>query len=38
MEKISRKFPSDWLKLSTLSLVEEGPHKSIRMANLVDIY
>lgn len=34
LEKISRKYPNDWRKLSTLSLVEEGNHKSIRMANL----
>ncbi|EAR95326.2 glycogen/starch/alpha-glucan phosphorylase (macronuclear) [Tetrahymena thermophila SB210] len=34
LEKISRKYPNDWRKLSTLSLVEEGTHKTIRMANL----
>ncbi|KAL4464877.1 hypothetical protein ABPG74_011438 [Tetrahymena malaccensis] len=34
LEKISRKYPNDWRKLSALSLVEEGTHKTIRMANL----
>lgn len=35
LDKISRKYPSDWRKLASLSLIEEGDHKSIRMANLV---
>jgi Carbohydrate phosphorylase len=35
LEKVTRKFPEDSRKIASLSLVEEGPNKSIRMANLV---
>ncbi|EGR33526.1 hypothetical protein IMG5_050490 [Ichthyophthirius multifiliis] len=34
LEKISRKYPGDWRKMSVLSLVEESEPKKIRMANL----
>jgi len=34
MEQISKKFPGDFNKMSEMSLIEEGTHKKVRMANL----
>mmetsp|Transcript_18353 Transcript_18353/g.15996 ORF Transcript_18353/g.15996 Transcript_18353/m.15996 type:complete len:187 (+) Transcript_18353:1188-1748(+) len=34
IERMSKKFPYDFDKLSRLSIIEEGPPKKVRMANL----
>ena len=34
MHQIMNKFPGDTGKLSRMSLIEEGPEKKVRMANL----
>ncbi|MFQ3620122.1 MAG: glycogen/starch/alpha-glucan phosphorylase [Spirochaetales bacterium] len=34
LEKVSQKYPGDWGKLERMSLIEEGPSKKVRMANL----
>jgi starch phosphorylase len=35
LEKVAAKYPGDYDKLSSMSIIEEGPVKKIRMANLV---
>jgi len=37
LEKVAAKYPGDWNRMSSMSIVEEGPVKKIRMANLVSI-
>lgn len=34
LEEVSRRFPGDVGRLSRMSLIEEGPQKKVRMANL----
>lgn len=34
MEQIAEKFPGDFEKMTAMSLIEEGDHKKVRMANL----
>jgi starch phosphorylase len=35
LDKVSAKFPGNWAKMGSMSIVEEGVIKKIRMANLV---
>jgi starch phosphorylase len=34
LEEVSKRFPGDNRRLSSMSLIEEGPQKKVRMANL----
>lgn len=36
LEKVSKKFPNDFARLNSLSIIEESAPKKIRMANLVN--
>ena len=36
LKRVEKKFPGDVNKLRNLSIIDEGPPKSIRMANLVN--
>jgi len=38
LERVSKKYAGDDRKLSSMSIIEEGMPKKIRMANLVKLY